>query len=125
MAKKKINDMNGKNQAIAQKFVEREVFSCVSYLVGDCIEKGVINYEDIENNTEDTDGNYPEIFEYWLVSSYLFDKLKEKGEPVIETHALKIWGRCTTGQGISIDRVIEDICSDMEILHGQKYAWKV
>lgn len=57
-----------------------------------------------------------EIFEWWLVSDFLFQKLQAKGEPVIEWADLKIWGRCTTGQAILLDGVISKICRDMEVL---------
>ncbi len=71
------------------------------------------------NNLEDEP---QEIYEWWLVSSYLCEKLKAKGQPVIEEQ--NIWGRCTTGQAILLDYVIGKIAQDMEILEGQKNEWK-
>ena len=62
-----------------------------------------------------------EIYEYWLVSGYLIEKLKEQGECVIECE--NIWCRGTTGQAILLDGVISRICSDMEILEGQENDW--
>ncbi|HEY0089029.1 MAG TPA: hypothetical protein VGB37_09300, partial [Candidatus Lokiarchaeia archaeon] len=64
-----------------------------------------------------------EIFEWWIISDFLYRKLKEKNEPVLEWGNNYYWGRCTTGQAILLDRVICDICFDMEILQGQKYDW--
>lgn len=64
-----------------------------------------------------------EIFEWWIVTEFLYDKLKAKGNPVIEWGNNFYWGRCTTGQAILLDGVITDICRDMEILEGQKYSW--
>ena len=61
-----------------------------------------------------------EIFEWWIVTEFLYNKLKEKGEPVLEWGNNYYWGRTTTGQAILLDGVISDICSDMEILEGQK-----
>lgn len=55
-----------------------------------------------------------EILEWWLVSSYLCRKLKDKGEPVIESEQL--WGRTTSGQAIYLDWVICDICNDLNML---------
>lgn len=62
-----------------------------------------------------------EIYEWWTVSSWLLDKLKEYGEPVIEYENL--WGRTTTGQSIKLDWVIGQIALDLEILEGQKHDW--
>ena len=69
------------------------------------------------------DNEPQEIFEWWIVTEYLYKKLKEKGCPVLEWGNNYYWGRCTTGQAIMLDSVISGICSDMEILEGQKYSW--
>ena len=50
----------------------------------------------------------PEIYEYWAVSSWLAEKLKERGEIVIDSYP-DIWGRQTTGQAIKLDGVIRSI----------------
>ena len=66
-----------------------------------------------------------EVYEHWVVSDFLARKLEEFGE--VATHdffGLTIWGRCTTGQAIYMDSVIEQIASNMEILAGQKFEWK-
>lgn len=51
-----------------------------------------------------------EVYEHWIVSRWLANRLEERGEVVNHNFlGLPIWGRCTTGQSISIDSVIEDI----------------
>ncbi len=47
-----------------------------------------------------------EIFEWWLVSKWFAEKLLAAGEPVLENEYGRWWGRCTTGQSIEIDYVI-------------------
>ena len=64
-----------------------------------------------------------EIYEWWIVSEFLYRKLKEKGYCVLEWGNNYYWGRCTTGQAILLDYVISKICEEMEILQGQKYDW--
>lgn len=54
-----------------------------------------------------------EIYEHWIVSDWLANALREKGERVGELAGLTIWGRTTTGQGISSDRVIQEIVKAM------------
>lgn len=49
-----------------------------------------------------------EIYEYWAISGWLSDKLKERGEVVIDSYP-DIWGRQTTGQAICLDGVIRNI----------------
>lgn len=55
------------------------------------------------------DYEYTEALEYWVVSSWLAKKLAEKGESIAEVCGLTVWGRCTSGQAISIDGIISEI----------------
>ena len=64
-----------------------------------------------------------EIYEWWLVDNYLFNKLKDRGQPIIDNEYGQYWGRCTTGQAILLDNVITEICHEMGILEGQEYDW--
>ena len=58
----------------------------------------------------DIDPYQREIFEHWIVSDWLADKLLEEGEKVDKDFAgLCVWARTTTGQMISADGVIERI----------------
>lgn len=55
-----------------------------------------------------------EVFEHWIVSDWLADRLAEKGEKVDKDFAgLTVWARTTTGQGIASDWVIEQIAADL------------
>jgi len=137
------------NQSIKRKFIEREVYCNVCSMTEYILNKSwddndaPFNYDDIENYymSDDTIKDYygvttdeeiedirdngedkQEIFEWWVCSNFLIGKLAEKGEPVIEHEQL--WGRTCTGQAILLDGVISEICSEMEILEGQKYTWE-
>ena len=77
--------------------------------------------QEVEPDTEPQ-----EIYEYWLVTEWLGEKLRKHGEPVFERWGGWIWGRCCTGQAIMLDYVISEIAYGMEILDGMancKY-WK-
>lgn len=55
-----------------------------------------------------------EVFEHWIVSDWLADRLAEKGEKVDKDFAgLTVWARTTTGQGIAADSVIQAIVDDL------------
>ena len=54
-----------------------------------------------------------EVYEHWLVSSWLAEKLKEQGETVEEFYSLTVWGRTTYGQAIHGDWVIQEIYNDL------------
>lgn len=50
-----------------------------------------------------------DIFEWWVVSDWLANKLKEQGEPIIDNDFGTWWGRTCSGQAIYMDGVINDI----------------
>lgn len=71
-------------------------------------------------NTSEYEAAYDELrdefepLEYWAVSEWLADKLRAEGEVVAEVGLTNIWARQTSGQGISIDYVIEKITEATE-----------
>jgi len=50
-----------------------------------------------------------EVEEYWLVSDFLADKLKDDNEPVFVIYDLTVWGRIAETKSISTDPAIEKI----------------
>ena len=61
----------------------------------------------------DTDDFRDDVYEHWIVSGWLARKLKGKGETVGELCGMAIWGRCTTGQSICLDRVIQNLAIEL------------
>lgn len=80
------------------------------------IEEEIVELENLETEPQ-------EIYEWWAVSEYLYDNLKEKGYPVCDAGSCYVWGRTTSGQAILLDYVITLICAEMEILEGQTNSW--
>ena len=119
--------MTESNQAKLDRFVHNEVLCCVSGVVEELLKydenllceileaQTPVPCEDCDqcyaDNAEECEHpQYREIFEWWAVSNYLGQKLQERGELVHDDFfGLTIWGRCTTGQAIMLDSVIEDI----------------
>lgn len=50
-----------------------------------------------------------EVYEWWLVSSWLSGQLENAGEVTLDSCGCHWWGRCTTGQAILLDGVMQDI----------------
>jgi len=82
----------------------------------DTIESEIEELKNLESEPQ-------EIFEWWAVSEYLYDKLKDMGHCVVDAGSCYVWGRCTTGQAILLDHCISQICADMGILEGQANSW--
>lgn len=91
----------------------------------DHVEEDTHEFEKINDDIElleNADGTR-EIFEWWVCSSWMIKKLKERGEAILETDFGDWWGRQTTGQAILLDSCISQICFDMEILEYQANDW--
>jgi len=50
-----------------------------------------------------------EIYEWWRITSSLADQLVRQGQPVLRNSYGDWWGRCTTGQAIILDGIIQQI----------------
>jgi hypothetical protein len=93
------------------QFVEREVYVCQSSLVDELLRRNVFSFDEIENLY--IGSGIQEIYEWWVVSSWLAKKLQGQGEPILENDYGVWWGRTTTGQAILLDEVIERIYDEL------------
>lgn len=76
--------------------------------IREAVWKITTDYESICSN-HGLDYEYTDVYEYWVVSDWLSRKLAEKGESIAEVCGLPVWGRCTSGQMIACDGVIEEL----------------
>ena len=53
-----------------------------------------------------------DVMEWWLIDSWLAERLKEQGEVIIEEYGCYWWGRQSSGQAIYMDGVIQEICGN-------------
>lgn len=61
-----------------------------------------------EDGEEDDEGEYPEIYQAFIVDYCLYKDLLEADE-VVSNSGHYIWCRCAYGQAISLDRCMQDI----------------
>jgi len=121
--------MDSTKQKELRTFVSNNVFTCQSMLVGELLKIEFFQYDDIVNlyktrqmlkdegyktdeeidRARDDGAGDQEIFEWWVVDSWLLDKLEAAGEPVLRTDFGDWWGRTCTGQAILLDGVIVKI----------------
>ena len=88
----------------------------------DKLDDKISELDDKISELQTEDGDFKEVCEWWDVSPWLCNRLEEYGEVVIPS--MGYWGRQTTGQSISLDYVISEICYNMEILEGQERSWE-
>lgn len=86
------------------------------------LKTGPLTYEEVCQHLN-LEPEEREVYEHWAVDSHFASYLRDFGEAVVEVLDFQVWCRTCTGQAISMDHVIREIASKMEILPGQKYDW--
>ena len=89
----------------AQRIVENCVLKNQSTVVEEMIQANLISLEYLDPFTD-------EILEWWLIDSWLAERLRQEGEVVIEEYGCYWWGRSTSGQAICLDSVIQKIAEE-------------
>ena len=90
------------------------LYSQTDVCTGTCGECGLEDQK-LDEDEVCTDCQVPqEIFEWWLVTDWLAEKLQEHGEPILTNDYGTWWGRTCTGQAIYLDGVIESIYNSLK-----------
>ncbi|HDK7195006.1 TPA: hypothetical protein PTV74_003313 [Clostridium botulinum] len=72
--------------------------------------------EELENKIEELEEEQEEpqeIFEWWVVSNWLANKLEQYGEPILNSDYGTWWGRTCTGQALKLDYIFQQIVEDI------------
>ena len=88
----------------AQRLVEICVLTNQTAVVDEMLNKHLLPEEYI----------YPflgDVMEWWLIDSWLAERLKRAGEVIIEEYGCCWWGRLASGQAIYMDSVIQEIAA--------------
>ena len=108
------DDEDEANRAVLEANIE-EIRKAVKDLI---TEDG--EYREIADDF-DIEPEEDEVYEHWLVDRYFGARLEERGELVFEFCNMTVWGRCTTGQSISLDGVIRSMVRDLDEDH---WLWR-
>ena len=82
-------------------------------------EKDATEWQEHLDELENIESQPQEIYEWWLISDWLKEKLLAEGEPVLDTDYGIWWGRTSSGQQIVADGIIQKIVKKINI---EKYA---
>ena len=94
----------------AQRLVENCVLTNQTAVVDEMLNKHLLPEEYI----------YPflgDVMEWWLIDSWLAERLKREGEVIIEEYGCYWWGRQSSGQAIYMDSVIQEIAAGKRAEH--------
>jgi len=123
--REKIEELKGEENFSKLMLEDEEISEETDRVNQADIDERIAELENYLTGIESAKGEPQKIYEWLHVSNSLHDNLQKKGEPVWNDGQVYVWGRTSTGQTISSDNVISEICSDMAILEGQKNEWKI
>ena len=101
------NGLTEKQQEFTDRLINREIFTSCNELIEDVDDVWMDNHYN-----EETD-EYYEIFQYFIVSKWLYEKLAKIGACITEYKGLYIWGRCDFGQGLDMNSELKQIAKNI------------
>ena len=104
------NGLTDREQLNVERIVEREVFTQCNQLI-----KRLSNIEwfEFENEYDSETDTHAEIFTFFIVSEWLFNKLRKVGAVVAEVEGLYIWGRCDFNQGLDMNSDLKEVARNI------------
>ena len=88
----------------ANEITDRLILDNQNLVVEELMKHDESLWEELQNLDKNS-----EIMEWWLVTPYMAELLKEKGEVILSDYDCYWWGRTTSGQALYMDGVIQEI----------------
>ena len=96
-------------------YYEFESASHDTYKCNECENMGVVEENGLCIDCfDDSDIKHKEIFQWCIVSNWLYKKLNEQGEPVVEIKGVNFWGRCGCGYSLEDETCLKQIVKELE-----------
>ena len=92
----------------ANEITDRLILDNQNLVVEELMKHDESLWEELQNLDENS-----EIMEWWLVTPYMAELLKEKGEVILSDYDCYWWGRTTSGQALYMDGVIQEIAGQI------------
>lgn len=93
--------------------VQHRVLANITVLVLDILASGQEMGGISRDSTTGSEPPLEEVHEWWLVDSWLYKKLFDRGHIVCNLGYGYLWGRCDTGQRIAIDPVMQELAREI------------
>ena len=104
------NGLTDKEQEFTESIINRDVLT----LCNELVEYASENNDYIEfDNILDEDNEYKDIFQYFIISEWLYEELSEIGGCVAEFKGLYIWGKTDFGQGMDMNNELKTIAKNV------------
>ena len=92
----------------AQQITDRLILDNQNLVIEELMRRDESLWEELQNLDENS-----EIMEWWLVTPYMAELLKEKGEVILSDYDCCWWGRTKSGQALYMDGVIQEIAGQI------------
>ena len=92
----------------ANEITDRLILDNQNLVVEELMRHDESLWEELQNFDDSS-----EVLEWWLVTPYMAELLKEKGEVILSDYDCYWWGRTTSGQALYMDGVIQEIAEQM------------
>ena len=93
----------------AQQIVDRLILDNQNLVIEELMKHDDSIWDSLQNFNENS-----EVLEWWLVTPYMAELLKENGEVIFADYDCYWWGRTTSGQALYMDWVIQEIARQTE-----------
>ena len=87
--------------------INKEIYTLGNELMDDAIQSDYIL--EMNNLYDEKEDEYKEIFQYFIISDWLYEKLNQEKEPTIIYKGLNIWGRCGCGYSLEDESCLINI----------------
>ena len=97
----------------SERIIRNDIYLNQTCLVDNALHCEFFHIDDLDNGFDKN--NMPiEIYEWWLISEFLADQLRDIGEPILSNEHGVWWGRSCTGQAIILDGTIQRIVTKID-----------
>ncbi len=105
------NGLTDKQQEFTEKIVNNEVL----HLCNELMEYASVNgdYIEFDNSYDEENDEYYEIFQYFIITDWLYEQLAEIGACVAEFKGFYIWGRCDFGQSMDMNSELKQVAKNI------------
>ena len=107
------NGLKQNQQELIDRIIDREVLTLANQLIEDVFKKQEDEFIEIENLIDEETEDYKEIFQYFIVSKYLYDKLNSVNASIFKYKGLFFWGRTDFGQCLSMNHELKQITKNI------------
>tara|TARA_R100000008_G_scaffold43848_1_gene25459 strand:+ start:778 stop:1137 length:360 start_codon:yes stop_codon:yes gene_type:complete len=105
------NGLTDKEQDFVETIINRDVL----YLCNELVEYASENddYIDFENVYEEEEDTFKDIFQYFIISEWLYEELSEIGACIAQFKGLYIWGKTDFGQSMQMNHELKKIAKNV------------